>query len=88
LLRADYRDFIIGRFWWGVNPGSKNADTKSAEVQPARRDGGVMKESPVMNNEGRKAHLVRNRHLAAAADRIKDGGLSGANINIYEEDHT
>ena len=42
-----------------------------------------------MNNEGRKAHLVGSgiANLAAAAYLIKDGGFSGANIAIYEEEH-
>ena len=41
-----------------------------------------------MSNEGRKAHLVGSgiANLAAAAYLIKDGGFSGANINIYEEE--
>ena len=38
-----------------------------------------------MRNEARKAHLVGSGigNLAAAAYLIKDGGFSGANINIY-----
>src|SRR5271169_248140 len=41
-----------------------------------------------MSNEGRKAHLVGSgiANLAAAAYLIKDGGFSGANINIYAEE--
>lgn len=41
-----------------------------------------------MNNEGRKAYLIGSgiANLAAAAYLIKDGGFSGANINIYEEE--
>src|SRR5271169_1269417 len=41
-----------------------------------------------MSNEGRKAHLVGSgiANLAAAAYLIKDGGFSGANIKIYEEE--
>jgi oleate hydratase len=41
-----------------------------------------------MSNGERKAHLVGSGigNLAAAAYLIKDGGFSGANINIYEEE--
>ncbi len=41
-----------------------------------------------MGNEGRKAHLVGSgiANLAAAAYLIKDGGFSGANIKIYQEE--
>jgi oleate hydratase len=41
-----------------------------------------------MDNQGRKAHLIGSgiANLAAAAYLIKDGGFSGANIFIYEED--
>ena len=40
-----------------------------------------------MNNAERKAHLVGSGigYLAAAAYMIKDGGLLGSNITIYEE---
>jgi oleate hydratase len=43
-----------------------------------------------MNNEARKAHLVGSgiANLAAAAYLLKDGGLLGANIHIYEEGDT
>ena len=43
---------------------------------------------PVVHNQGRKAHLVGSgiANLAAAAYLIKDGGFSGANITIYEEE--
>ena len=42
----------------------------------------------MLSNEGRKAHLVGSgiAHLAAAAYLIKDGGFSGVNISIYEEE--
>jgi oleate hydratase len=41
-----------------------------------------------MNNAERKAHLIGSgiANLAAAAYLIKDGGFSGANISIYEEE--
>lgn len=41
-----------------------------------------------MNNESRRAHLVGSGigNLAAAAYLIKDGGFSGSNITIYEEE--
>ena len=41
-----------------------------------------------MTNDQRKAHLVGSgiANLAAAAYLIKDGGFSGANISIYEEE--
>ena len=41
-----------------------------------------------MRNDERKAHLVGSgiANLAAAAYLIKDGGFSGANITIYEEE--
>jgi len=43
----------------------------------------------MMSNAERKAHLIGSgiANLAAAAYLIKDGGFSGANINIYEEEH-
>jgi oleate hydratase len=43
-----------------------------------------------MSNEGRKVHLVGSgiANLAAAAYFLKDGGLLGANIHIYEEGDT
>ena len=42
------------------------------------------------NAAERKAHLIGSgiAHLAAAAYMIKDGGFSGANISIYEEEPT
>ncbi len=42
-----------------------------------------------MKNEERKVHLVGSgiANLAAAAYLIRDGGFSGANINIYEQDY-
>jgi len=42
-----------------------------------------------MNNAERKAHLIGSgiANLAAAAYLIKDGGFSGANITIYEEEN-
>jgi oleate hydratase len=41
-----------------------------------------------MHNQTRKAHVIGSGigSLAAAAYLIKDGGFSGANITIYEED--
>jgi oleate hydratase len=42
-----------------------------------------------MNNEERKVHLVGAgiASMAAAAYLIKDGGFSGPNITIYEQDY-
>ena len=60
--------------------------TESATVHSMSAQTG---KATVMNNEGRKAHLVGSgiANLAAAAYLIKDGGFSGANIAIYEEEH-